>query len=301
MPNWCYSKICFSGNDKAIYGLYNAIQNTYEFIKQMRDLGNVPSWSSIYSDELWIGYVAEYAYSINTNTKNRGFITKIGEIKDCLFYSKFEIEERDAWYPMFAFWDSLIKYVYGDNMIKIYFESYEESGFIHITNDPDSSELYHYNILAEDKSKILNFDKVWEQNESCPLFARLKFEAFDEYTLGMYRSDIYLEDVDSTFAHEGNIHDAIDFLSKYKTVDKNATINDINDIPGFYIDKIKLTSINEVLLDEYTDNADSYYKGKYIDWYPSDDSIHINEYARPNPQRIDSNLFKFINKGGPEE
>ena len=214
MPNWCYSKICFQGNSEAIYNLYNDIVNTYNFIKQMKDLNSVPFYSAIYSNELWIGYIADYAYSINTNTKNRGFITKIGELKDCLFYSKFEIEERDAWYPMFAFWDSLIKYVYGDNMIKIYFESYEESGF--------------------------NFDKVWEQNESCPLFARLKFEAFDEYTLGTYRSDIYLEDMDSTFAHEGNIHDAIDFLSKYKTVDKNATINDISNIPGFYIDKIKI-------------------------------------------------------------
>ena len=295
MPNWCYSKICFYGNDKAIYSLYNAIQNTYEFIKQMRDLGNVPFWSSIYSNELWIGYIAEYAYNLNTNTENRGFITKIGDLTDCLFYSKFEIAVRDANNPKFAFWDSMIKHVYGDNMINISFITHEESGSIHVTNDPSMSELYHYDIYAEGKEKLMAFDKIWEINESCPIFARLRCDEFD--TVGMYGGEVYIEDIDHTFAHEGTIQDAIAFVSKYKTIDPSMSAHDLSLIPGVCIQKIRLTSINELLLEEYYINSYYYYKCKYDKWFP-DCAIDVNVYGIPECQKT-SNLFAF--KGGPEE
>lgn len=139
MPNWCSTKIEFTGNFADLTDLHNKIVQYTSSNAETSGFG-----------EPWLGNVLigfGFGDRIN-NPENiircRGWIDDIGNVTDRQDKSSFDIFAETAWIPMIKMWREIIARHY-DNRISIHWIAEEKDGGLYITDDIGwfGTDYYH--------------------------------------------------------------------------------------------------------------------------------------------------------------
>lgn len=331
MPNWCNNTITFWSDgtpegEAGIQDLYNRIEHVWEFIHSGSLTAAVnPNYFGD-TNLLWESYIANYGYGINIAASSRGYVTFVGElykVNDNDVYH-FMIECEDAWSPNNGFWYYILQYFYHGH-VSFTYQASEPGMSIYMTNDPAMLPRYTSYIHTETTDEVLKFDKLWNTDYH-PLFATLESGWENYVTLPHeHYSQTIMRNEDGTFVQnpntgryvygpnepywcpislniydlEGDEDEILEQIEDFKTLPDNAEINNLPDIiPSgcFNIFPWELVEIEDCLDGESLCND---IINNILNKSDSEELKDIRyDYGVIQPQTINNNLFRFINKEG---
>ncbi len=238
MPNWCNTFIEFFGDGTpaglaAIKDLHDRIMKTQELMKQMKN--SKYNWC-----EMWEVDLARFGYGVDINAYQRGYFTYVSDVDE--EYQVIKIECDDAWSPNVVFWDALIKHFYG-NHITFFFQASEPGCCVYETNDPGILPRYNISVYAEGIDELLDYDKLWEYDN---VFANLVNNPEVSFNHNPWHKRV-LDEIDPATGYhkmideysspaplllideEGDEDYVLECIEEYKTLDDEATIDNIHD------------------------------------------------------------------------
>jgi len=158
MPNWCSTKIEFTGTTEDLTDFHNKVVEFTSVSPTVTDF-----------EKNWLGNVlhgfdlGDRVDSENDRIRCRGAIDYIGDVDN----SSFIIYTETAWIPMVHMWYVIIEKYYG-NRISVHWIAEEEGCGVYETNDINwfSSDYYHLEWSVEDECSGEYYDDPEEAAEA---------------------------------------------------------------------------------------------------------------------------------------